>query len=434
LEAQSIDLTWGPGGRSPDARSRRGAGGGLRRTVWSLALLTATAACAVDTSLLPRAEVSDSAGVRLVSYDLSGIEVPTYRSLGSHDLEIGALDGPPEYTLSAVVDLALMHDGTIVLSDRSVQAARLYGRDGGYLRTVGQAGEGPGEFAQAPLVAGSGGDTVFLFDPRNVRVTTFLAGGDLVETVSFGGGARVRSLLRLDDGNLLSRSRWSHPDSETTLHDLRLELDSTVVLQHGPDGESVDTVMVVPDRNRVRTIQGAGDRLRVLDFEPPFASRAVLETNGSVIVSGRSNEFVLTVERADTPDVRLRVRGVQHTATSQEIAARQEANVREEAGDQPVDPRILQANLDYLPERLPAFGDVVVGSAGDVWVSRTEFDLSEGLEWLVFAPGGEIRGTVSTPPEFRLRQVTPEYVIGFVLDELDVPYVRRYPLLDPNDS
>jgi hypothetical protein len=36
---------------------------------------------------------------------------------------------------------------------------------------------------------------------------------------------------------------------------------------------------------------------------------------------------------------------------------------------------------------------------------------------------------VHTPPEQRLREVHDDFVVGFVLDELDVPHVRRYPLL-----
>ena len=97
-------------------------------------------------------------------------------------------------------------------------------------------------------------------------------------------------------------------------------------------------------------------------------------------------------------------------------------------GDREIDPRVWRANIEYLPEQLPAFENVVVGDLGDVWVSLTEYDLSEGLDWLVFTSTGELRGTVHTPPEFRLREVRNDFIVGFVLDELDVPYVRRYQL------
>ena len=55
----------------------------------------------------------------------------------------------------------------------------------------------------------------------------------------------------------------------------------------------------------------------------------------------------------------------------------------------------------------------------------------EGTEWLVFAHDGTLRGSVHTPETFALRYATDEYIVGFVTDDLDVPYIRRYPLLTP---
>ena len=46
----------------------------------------------------------------------------------------------------------------------------------------------------------------------------------------------------------------------------------------------------------------------------------------------------------------------------------------------------------------------------------------------MFTPTGELRGTVHTPAELRLREVRHDFLVGFVLSDLDVPYVRRYPL------
>lgn len=65
-----------------------------------------------------------------------------------------------------------------------------------------------------------------------------------------------------------------------------------------------------------------------------------------------------------------------------------------------------------------------------MWVSLTEFDWSEGLDWLVFSDTGELLGLVHTPPDFRLRVASDDFVLGFVLDDLDVPYVHGYPLVN----
>ena len=40
-------------------------------------------------------------------------------------------------------------------------------------------------------------------------------------------------------------------------------------------------------------------------------------------------------------------------------------------------------NIEFLPERLPSFGNIVVGENGEVWVSLTEYDLSDGRGQIV---------------------------------------------------
>jgi hypothetical protein len=212
----------------------------------------------------PTAQVLDSAGVRIVTYDLTDLTVPTYRVIVEHDLEIGVQDGAPEYSFSRIPGLAVTRDGSFVVSDALAQELRVYDATGTYVRTIGQRGEGPGEFASAPAIVGLAGDTVFVFDRRSRRVTSFLMSGDLIE---------------------------------------------------------------------------------------------------------------MTTLRSD-----------------------------------------------------------VIADSGDIWVALTEYDGSEGYDWLVFSPAGELLGTVHTPPDTRLLAVHDDFVVGVVLDEFDVPYVRRHALLSSSEG
>jgi hypothetical protein len=95
---------------------------------------------------------------------------------------------------------------------------------------------------------------------------------------------------------------------------------------------------------------------------------------------------------------------------------------------------VWQTFVESLPEQLPAFGSVVVAEGGDLWLSLTEFDLSEGLSWLVFGDQGELLGLVETPPNFALGAVRDDFILGFILDDLDVPYVHGYALDGPPAS
>jgi hypothetical protein len=403
------------------------------RWIATAAVALAGGACSADAGRLPTAEIVDTAGVRLITFDLTGVEVPTHRVVGDHDVHIGEMDGAPEYTFSRIADVVIAGDGSIVVSDGIVEELRVYDADGTYVRTIGRRGEGPGEFAIAPSVAGVAGDTVFAFDDRSDRLTVLTMSGDLIETIGLRSEAvgRPVALIRQDDGTYLSQSRWTNPNEEVSFHDVRLELDSTVIEHLDPAGGLIDTVRVMADRTRARIVQdGGGGVVRAMEAVTPYASRAVMASDGARAILGHSDTFELELLGPEgTAQAVLRVLGVLNPATADEIRARQEAAVRAELGDGEIDPTVWRFNIEYLPERLPAFQNVVVSEEGDVWVSLTEYDLSGGLDWLVFTRTGELRGKVHTPPELRLRQVHDDFVVGFVLDELDVPYVRRYPLL-----
>jgi hypothetical protein len=407
-----------------------------RCLLWGIVLVCA--ACAGPDDSVPSATILDSAGVRVVTYELEGVHVPTLWRADELDLEIGEVEGAAERTFSGIADLAVSDDGSILVSDAVAREVRVYDAAGSYLGAIGRAGEGPGEFAMAPTIAGSSGDTVWAFDARANRVTSFTRTGDVLEVLTLPTDevGRTASAMRLADGTYLSLSRWVDPASRTVFHDARAELDSIVIERLDPAGALLDTIGVMADRTRARMIMDAGGgAIRTVEAPTPYSARAVVVTDGATVVLGRSDSFELEVLRTDAAaDVLLRVRGVDHPATADDIRAHQEARLLEEMGDREIDPMTRRLSLDFLPERLPTLGNVIVADGGDVWVSLAAYDLSGGLDWLVFTPDGELRGRVRTPPHLQVRAVGRDYVLGFALDELDVPYVRRYRLRAPGPS
>jgi hypothetical protein len=134
---------------------------------WIVLLTAATltsGGCSGDGPAGPSVAVTDSAGLHIVTYDLSDAAAPTFRSVGPHDLEIGERAGAAEYAFSRIADLAVADDGTIIVSDGVAREIRTYRPDGAYLRTLAGPGDGPGELAAPPTFAAIAGDTVFAFD------------------------------------------------------------------------------------------------------------------------------------------------------------------------------------------------------------------------------------------------------------------------------
>ncbi len=397
-------------------------------------------ACASEVIDLPTATVEDSAGVGIVSYDLGGVDVPAWREVQAHDLEIGVIDGPAEYAFSTIGDVAVADDGSIVVTDRQALEVRVYDEAGGYLRALGREGGGPGEFTGSPWIAGVSGDTVFAFDSRSARVTAFSMTGDVLGDVSVRSDMIARALvvLRQDDGTYLTRSRWINPDEEVGFHELKLVLDSIVIGRLGPDGTFADTVAVGPDAPRARSILGSmTEGVRVNQAVPPFSPEASLrtvpsrQTGGSEAVYAYGATFDLAFFGPEGLVRRLRVHGVESGTTRADLQARQEEILVDDLGADGVTPELRRLYLDFIPETAPVVDEVLVSTTGEVWVSLFDHEDTNDTRWLVFDSVGDLRGSARTPAGLAVRWVGAESLVGVVTDDFDVQYVRRHPLRAP---
>lgn len=401
---------------------------------WTRVMVAALAVgCAGDASTGPTASVSDSAGVRIVSYDLTDAAVDPYARVGDHVLEIGVMDGSPDYTFSGILDVRTRQDGSVLVSDAGGDI-RIYGEDGVHIRTLGRRGDGPGEFATGPAIVGLVGDTVFAWDGRARRVTAFSDHGRMLETTTLLTDAiGPLTLVRHSDGTYVAQSRWVSPAAaEEGPHDVRLELDSVVIDRRDATGAVLDTVDVLADMERVRRRQALdGGRFAMQMMPRPLTARAFLRSNGAqpIIAHNKSFELVRYDEEGRPREV-LRVAGAWPTVSADEIRSTLEAQLAAAAEDGEVDPRTLRVYEEFMPEQAPTFSDVLISAEGQVWVASYEFDASDGYEWLVFSATGQLHGTVRTPPDLRVSDIGSGYLVGVVRDELDVEYVRRYPLLE----
>jgi hypothetical protein len=91
------------------------------------------------------------------------------------------------------------------------------------------------------------------------------------------------------------------------------------------------------------------------------------------------------------------------------------------------------------PERVSVFWDLLVDDLGFFWIrphdpSKNFFGAGApgvegaGGEWLIVSPEGAVVGSVAVPADLALMQVTQDAVVGIARDDLDVEYVRVYPL------
>lgn len=130
------------------------------------------------------------------------------------------------------VDALWLPRGQLLVLDKQLNSVEVYDGDGEWLRSIGQEGEGPGQFQSPVTLFTIGGDRFGVADASTRRVSIFHVDGQLIEDrsvvdsgVEFGGLVTlldaeqhrdllvtVEKLTRFDRGNLQNMFRIStHP-------------------------------------------------------------------------------------------------------------------------------------------------------------------------------------------------------------------------------
>ena len=90
--------------------------------------------------------------------------------------------GPPDGYLGDVIAVAADSRDNIYILDGTTQEIQVFDAEGGFLRTLGGQGQGPGEFREALGPAIAQGDTLWVADGRAPRHSIFAPDGRFIGT------------------------------------------------------------------------------------------------------------------------------------------------------------------------------------------------------------------------------------------------------------
>jgi hypothetical protein len=133
----------------------------MRRSVAVVAVWMWLAGCASGS------EAAAPSGLALVRAD----SLPT--------LEIGKLEGDPDYTFESVAGTAHLPSGALVVADRGANRVSIFAKDGTAIRHFGRAGGGPGEFKDM-IGVWVRGDTIEAADGELRNILVFDSAGAYV--------------------------------------------------------------------------------------------------------------------------------------------------------------------------------------------------------------------------------------------------------------
>ena len=390
------------------------------------ALLVASAIACSGSGLDAGAAVRDSAGIEIVENRAVGAwgAAAAWTIGDTPSVTIGGDESDSTTMFSNVQNAVRLADGRIVVSDYGVSQLRFFDATGRFIKAVGRPGQGPGEFDFLGRILRVEGDSLILWDPNNARLTVFDSGGRVARMVPLRdaqGSSFPDPFGRTADGDLVGTV--GSRNAAVGAH-----RNQVYFVRYGPDLAPVDTIAEHVGSERFSEQCGGG----MCGYATPFGRTTSAAFRDDRLYVGDGDRFEVTVIGADG----RRIRSVRLGVPNREVTA---ADVARQRGAFIARARTPQRRADFervwaampVPRTMPAFRDIRVDRAGNLWVENYRATEDEAPRWAVFDSAGRLLGTLATPRSLSIDEIGGDHLIGVYRDSLDVEQVRVYPIVKP---
>ncbi|HEX6630756.1 MAG TPA: 6-bladed beta-propeller [Gemmatimonadaceae bacterium] len=360
------------------------------------------------------------------------------------ELRIGVPEGDSAYIFGKVSGLAPSAEGGVYVWDELSKSLRQYDRSGRFVRQLGRAGRGPGEYTSIAGMALVGEELIF-FDRSTQHVNVYDSAGTLATSwlpayprgpmgqlyPGTGGRIWLWHLLENPESNPAGGLKIGYIE-----YSVRGEATGDAVprLRFGPeDGPPVIRASGMRMGRQVMTVDMVPFTAEPLDAFSPYG----------YLVSGKGDRYSVLLSRRRAPPVRI-----ERTVTPVPVSddERAEAEARTTARMRTIDPRWTWNGIP-IPDHKPFFRRLRIDADGRIWVERTLASIRmshsivparddepppshwrEPVAYDVFGADGSLLGTVPVPEHASLRYLQCDRVWGVVRDSLDIDYVVRWRL------
>ena len=350
----------------------------------------------------------------------------------------GGLDVPEWLAFASAPSLMPDATGGILVRAGQVAEITLLDADGGYVRTIGGKGEGPGEFVFIRDM-GFAGDTLWLQNWPALHTSFFDSAGAHLKTErdlgppSTGPNTQRTSIPLAGGRGFYIPATGPHDEA-------RVRLPMTVGSR---SDESRDTLAFRWDDTDM-SIPGVGVWAFRATVTPPI-HRLDPEGHGIVIADWLPDRpEVVTVHRFDEYGNLTRETAIGaelHPIPSGVKRAFIEEGMKKAEGPyesarrmaQRVPPSLRAAVEEglLLPDFHAPIQSLLVTRAGRVWLRETAIEDGYEGQWVVLGPDGEAEFRVSAPEGMAFKAVHGDRVWATGATELDVPFIAVYELVRP---
>jgi len=333
-------------------------------------------------------------------------------------VRIGEADGPLALTrINGMTEV----DGLLFISQTAEQLIRVISKDGAGVRTMGQRGDGPGEFRRIDFLGYVDGEIVAV-DLAAARRTFFSPDGSSIETLRLPWPPRARPFAWL--GAPYAVRNRNAIVSGSVPNEFISEYPSMPVLLANSASEVVDSVSSYDVREMVVVI---GDATRSTGFRHPLhrGSRQSVSPDGSYFVEVAQDGQQVVITWLDTETLARSHRRVDlpPAVVPDAYVDAQTTRIREalEGRGWRLSRREVVEALRF-PERVLAIDVVQVVQGGGVWMRERTFEDPQAVWWFV-EPGQGRTLRAAAPASIRVLSQAGDTIWGSDTDDLDVDYV-----------
>jgi hypothetical protein len=225
-------------------------------------------------------ETRDSAGVRIVeSYEPLWDAGDAWVVSATPELDLTTSGLGPEHEFYRVSDLVRLSNGDVVVAVGN--EIRIFSTAGTYSRTVGRAGDGPGEFQRPPLLNLLEADSILAVDFRLRRATLYGPDLALAAVIRIEVAIHDTGVAPVPEGLIvLGMPVTSYVDMP-----LGLSRAASPLLLVSREGMTVDTIALAAGEELFKAVSGDG----VLLETPVFGRRSHLATDGFRVILGEDD-------------------------------------------------------------------------------------------------------------------------------------------------
>jgi hypothetical protein len=272
------------------------------------------------------------------------------------ELEMGALEGPPEFAFGRIAQLAVDADGAMYVYDALVPALRKYSRDGEYQYTLAAEGSGPGEYKRIEGLEICPNGMIAAWDVGNARINLYLPTGAASSSIRVPGSLQTSRPFAVDTSGLFY-VKVNYYDARGALTPrlgfMRLTLDGTVVDTLPEPQEPPAPSYAIP----ITFSQGGLDNF-------PVAKKWAVGPQGHMVV-GVNDEYTFDIVSPEGPSTRV-YRDRPAARLAPEERAEWKMLIR---GAKRVMPPVRgDTFLPPVPEVKPPYRELYMGSDGRIWV------------------------------------------------------------------